>query len=117
MNGCFRDPTPRSIMGAYRIHIHAIALSCVDAASNRPDSTDCVTPTVRSSSKMGSTLRRVQTLMGHSRPSTTLNVYAHLLQEPNREAAQSIQARIDKVKARRAMPNDSASDNRSNAAD
>ena len=35
----------------------------------------------------GFDVKTVQTPMGHSRPSTTLNVYAHLLEEPNRETS------------------------------
>jgi hypothetical protein len=48
----------------------------------------------------GFDVKTVPTLMGHSRPSTTLNVYAHLLEEPDQEVALSIQARIDKPKTR-----------------
>jgi integrase len=65
----------------------------------------------------GFDLKTVQALMGHSRASTTLNVYAHLFEQPGQEVARRIQARIEKVKAGAPKPQVGMSANRFNAAD
>lgn len=46
----------------------------------------------------GEDIKTVSSLLGHSRPSTTVNVYAHLLDRPGQEVAKRIQARIDSTK-------------------
>jgi integrase len=62
-------------------------------------------------------IKTVQSLMGHSRPSTTLNVYSHFLDQPGSEVARHIQARIDKTKAEGLKPPHRKSGNQSDAAD
>ena len=64
----------------------------------------------------GFDVKTVQSLMGHSRPSTTLNVYAHLLDQPGNEVARRIPARIDKTKAENAKSGNGKS-GQSDAAD
>jgi integrase len=46
----------------------------------------------------GEDIRTVSSLLGHSRTSTTVNVYAHLLEKPGQEVAKRIQARIERAK-------------------
>jgi len=47
----------------------------------------------------GEDITTVSSLFGHSCPSTTVNVYAYLLDQSGQEVAKRIQARIDRTKA------------------
>jgi integrase len=49
----------------------------------------------------GFDIKTVQFLMGHSRASTTLDVYSHLLDQPGEEVAQRIQSRIERARNRK----------------
>jgi integrase len=50
--------------------------------------------------KGGEDIKTVSSLLGHARPSTTVNVYAHLLDRHGQEVAKRIQARIDSTKSK-----------------
>jgi integrase len=45
----------------------------------------------------GENLKTIQELIGHSRPSTTLDIYVHLFEELKHEAANKIGAKLDKL--------------------
>jgi hypothetical protein len=58
----------------------------------------------------GFDIKTVQSLMGHSRASTTLDVYSHLFDQPGEEVARRIQARIEKARTRKPNSGSAAAD-------
>ena len=44
--------------------------------------------------EQGENVKYIQSQLGHSNPTVTLNVYAHLMKEVNQEAAQRLESRV-----------------------